>query len=91
MIASRTRAAAARMRRARLRRRSRLLRTGRIFGIGLSRTGTTTLTAALDQLGFRARRFHTDELTRIKGLLAQRRLSAARRAAGRVRLVRSVG
>jgi hypothetical protein len=50
---------------ARVRRRSRLPHTGRIFGIGLSRTGTNTLTAALEQLGFRARHFPRGKPSRI--------------------------
>jgi hypothetical protein len=66
VIDSRMKAAAALVRRARVRRRSRLPHTGRIFGIGLSRTATTTLTAALEQLGFRARHFPSDEPSRIK-------------------------
>jgi sulfotransferase family protein len=47
-----------------MRRRSGLGRTGRIFGIGLSRTGTTSLTSALGQLGFRALHFPADEVSR---------------------------
>jgi hypothetical protein len=47
-----------------VRRRSRLGRTGRIFGIGLSRTATSTLTTALGELGFRALHFPIDETTR---------------------------
>jgi len=52
--------------RIRLRRRASLRGSGRIFGIGLSRTGTTSLTAALEQLGFRALHFPADEPSRRK-------------------------
>lgn len=36
---------------------------GKIFGIGLSRTGTTSLTAALSRLGIRAKHFPCDDVT----------------------------
>lgn len=38
-------------------------RTSKIFGIGLSRTGTTSLTEALTILGYRARHFPQSHLT----------------------------
>jgi hypothetical protein len=55
------------------RRRAGLPRTGRIFGIGLTRTGTTSLTAALDVLGYRTFHFPADDATRdqILALLAE--------------------
>jgi Sulfotransferase domain len=40
------------------------LRRGRLFGIGLSRTGTTSLTRALTLLGYSARHFSQDECTK---------------------------
>ncbi len=52
------------LRRALARRRSGLPRTGRIFGIGLTRTGTTSLTSALDILGYRTFHFPADDATR---------------------------
>ncbi len=52
------------LRRLLARRRSGLPRTGRIFGIGLSRTGTTSLTSALDLLGYRTFHFPADDATR---------------------------
>lgn len=54
------------IRRALVRRRSGLGRGSRIFGIGLSRTGTTSLTSALGQLGFRALHFPADDVSRIQ-------------------------
>jgi hypothetical protein len=37
---------------------------GRIFGVGLSRTGTTSLTSAIGRLGFRAVHFPADDASR---------------------------
>jgi hypothetical protein len=51
------------MKRSRLRRRAGLGPRGRLFGIGLSRTGTTSLTRALGLLGFRAAHFPADPAT----------------------------
>jgi Sulfotransferase domain len=61
------------VRRSRARRRAGLGRTGRIFGIGLSRTGTTSLTGALDMLGYRTFHFPADDASRerIMALLAE--------------------
>ncbi len=36
---------------------------GKVFGIGLSRTGTTTLTTALQKLGYKALHFPSDGAT----------------------------
>jgi Sulfotransferase domain len=52
------------LRRARLSYQSGLPRHGRVFGIGLSRTGTTSLTRALTTLGFRTIHYPEDEETR---------------------------
>src|SRR3954451_20670364 len=52
-----------RMRR-RARRKSGLPPSGRIFGLGLSRTGTTSLTDALELLGYRTIHFPADGRTR---------------------------
>jgi hypothetical protein len=52
------------LRRLSARRRAGLPRTGRIFGIGLTRTGTTSLTGALDVLGYRTFHFPADDATR---------------------------
>lgn len=48
-------------------------REGKIFGIGLSRTGTTSLNFALERLGFRSIHFPCDPRTRqeIGGFLAK--------------------
>jgi hypothetical protein len=46
------------------RRRAGLPSTARIFGIGLSRTGTTSLADALGVLGYRNLHFPKDDLTR---------------------------
>jgi hypothetical protein len=59
-----SRFAPAALRRRRLRRRSGLPVTGRVFGIGLSRTGTTSLTRALTILGYRSLHYPDDERTR---------------------------
>ena len=53
-----------RLRRALARRRCGIGARGRIFGIGLSRTGTTSLTAALERLGLQAVHFPADPATR---------------------------
>jgi Sulfotransferase domain len=50
-----------RLRRAWLRRRAGLGLRGRVFVIGLSRTGTSSLTVALEQLGFCAVHFPADD------------------------------
>jgi Sulfotransferase domain len=59
-----SRFAPAALRRRRLRRQSGLPVTGRVFGIGLSRTGTTSLTRALRILGYRSLHYPDDERTR---------------------------
>jgi hypothetical protein len=51
------------LRRRRIRRRAGLPRSGRIFGIGLSRTATSSLTRALDLLGFWSLHYPEDERT----------------------------
>ncbi|HJT57731.1 MAG TPA: sulfotransferase [Ktedonobacteraceae bacterium] len=38
----------------------------KVFGLGLNRTGTTSLTAALQKLGYRAVHFPNDEVTQIE-------------------------
>ena len=52
------------------------LRTPRVFGVGLSRTGTTSLNAALVHLGYRAR--HFPSLSRLPGPIRIRRREYAR-------------
>jgi hypothetical protein len=52
------------LRRRRARRRLRLPSTGRIFGIGLTRTATSSLTEALNVLGFWSLHYPEDEVTR---------------------------
>jgi Sulfotransferase domain len=64
-----TRLTSASIRRSLARRRSGLSRSGRIFGIGLSRTGTSSLTTALNLLGFWSVHCPEDERTR-KELMA---------------------
>jgi hypothetical protein len=51
----------------------------RIFGIGLSRTGTTSLGAALHTLGFRTRHYPHDPQTHAELAAAQYRLSVLAR------------
>jgi hypothetical protein len=64
------------------------LRRRKVFGIGLSRTGTTSLHAALEQLGLRSVHFPSDPLTReeIEGFLStggdSLRLSVLKRCDG---------
>jgi hypothetical protein len=53
-----------RLRRVLARRRCGVGARGRIFGIGLSRTGTSSLTAALERLGLHAVHFPADPATR---------------------------
>jgi hypothetical protein len=62
------------LRRSRSRRRAGLERTARIFGIGLSRTATTSLTSAISRLGFRAVHFPADDRSRaqVMSFLANR-------------------
>jgi hypothetical protein len=60
------------LRRRWVRRRSGLPATGRIFGLGLTRTGTSSLTRALELLGYRSLHYPQDDRTRheVKAFLA---------------------
>jgi hypothetical protein len=60
------------LRRRWVRRRSGLPATGRIFGLGLTRTGTSSLTRALELLGYRSLHYPHDDRTQseVKAFLA---------------------
>ena len=60
-------------------RRAKLPPGGRIFGIGLSRTGTTSLTFALEMLGYRSVHFPTDPRSRTEIMRALRNSPASLR------------